>query len=163
MTRAAVGAAGLEPSGAMALVTTYSFFQSQDHSADENRLFEELGKRRAARKHSAPRRAPRERAMASALPHIASKAQTTGDALDAAMHDVSEAQRRSVWGWVTETNDLRQITWPDALLDNEPLEVEIGVTHYKAPGGAWGQYAVLMLVYGAGAGNTASNGSATHL
>ena len=48
-----------------------------------------------------------------------------------------------------ETSDLKHLLFSDALLAPGPVEVEVGVTHYKAPGGAWGQYAVLFVVYDA--------------
>jgi hypothetical protein len=37
------------------------------------------------------------------------------------------------------------------LLDARAAEVEVGVTHHKLPGGAWGQYAVLFVVFENGA------------
>jgi hypothetical protein len=156
MTRVAIGAAGLDPSGAMALVTTYSFFQSRDHSADETKLFTELTKRRQARGHTAPHRVPRERALERALARIAENDATPDEALEAAMQEVNAAESIGVSGFVAETADLRQMPWSDRILDKEPLDVEIGVTHYKAPGGAWGQFVVLVLVREGGAGEMAS-------
>jgi hypothetical protein len=156
MTRVAIGAAGLDPSGAMALVTTYSFFQSSDHSADETRLFTELAKRRQARGHTPPRRVPRERALERALARIAAHDAVPDEAMELAMQEVSAAESVGVSGFAAETADLRQMPWPDALLSKEPLDVEIGVTHYKAPGGAWGQYVVLVLVREPGSGQMAS-------
>jgi hypothetical protein len=145
MSRVAVGASALPPAGAMALLTTYSLFQGKDHTADENALFEELTKRRLARKHSAPHRTPREVALDTALARVATHSETTGDAMQEAMERVVAKEQRSVGAWMVETADLRQIPWTEEILTEEPLEVEIGVTHYKAPGGAWGQYAVLVL------------------
>jgi hypothetical protein len=145
MSRIAVGASAFPPSGAMALLTTYSLFQGKDHTADENTLFEELTKRRLARNHSAPKRTAREVALDTALARVATHVETTGDALHEAMDRVVTNEQRSVGAWVVETADLKQIPWTDEILTEEPLEVEIGVTHYKAPGGAWGQYAIMML------------------
>jgi hypothetical protein len=159
MTRVAIGASGLEPSGAMALLTTYSFFQTQDHSADETKVFTELSKRRQARRHSAPARTPRERALDRALARVASGDATTSEALELAMQEVSASESVGVSGWVAETADLRQIPWPQDLLEKEPLDVEIGVTHYKAPGGAWAQYAILVLMREPGGGRMASAGA----
>jgi hypothetical protein len=159
MTRVAIGASGLAPSGAMALVTTYSFFQTRDHSADETKVFRELSKRRQARRHSVPTRTPRERALERALARIATNDATTGQALELAMEEISGSESVGVSGWVVETTDLRQIRWPDDLLAKEPLDVEIGVTHYKAPGGAWAQYAVLVIIREPGGGRMASSGT----
>ncbi|HEY3493495.1 MAG TPA: hypothetical protein VGK73_02370 [Polyangiaceae bacterium] len=149
MTKVAIGAEKVNP-GAIALVTTYSFFQSRDHRADEDAVFKELVKRRAARKHGAPQRMPRARALESALAQIASNATTTEDALTDVMQSVSTSEHIPVSGWIMETTDLKQITWPDVLLDQDPISVEVGVTHYRAPGGAWGQYAVLFVIREAG-------------
>ena len=156
MTRVAIGASGLAPSGAMALVTTYSFFQTNDHSADETKVFTELSKRRQAGKHSSPQHTPRERALDRALARIAANDASTGSALSLAMEEVSANEAVGVSGWVAETSDLRQIPWPDDLLAKEPLNVEIGVTHYKAPGGAWAQYAILVIMREPGGGRMAS-------
>ena len=156
MTRVAIGASGLAPSGAMALVTTYSFFQTNDHSADETKVFDELSKRRQARKHSAPQRTQRERALDRALARIAANDAPSSEALELAMQEVSANESVGVSGWVAETSDLRQIPWPDEMLAKEPLDVEIGVTHYKAPGGAWAQYAILVIMREPGGGRMAS-------
>jgi hypothetical protein len=145
MTRVAVGASALPPAGAMALLTTYSLFQTKDHTADENALFVELTKRRLARNRDAPHRVAREVALDTALARVATHTETTDVAMQEAMQRVVATEQRGVAGWVVETADLRQIPWPDSLLDPESLQVEIGVTHYKAPGGAWGQYAVIIL------------------
>jgi hypothetical protein len=163
MTRVAVGVEALAPSGAMALLTTYSFFHSKDHTAEENKVFAELDKRRRARKRMPPRRVAKERGLETALAQVASGETNTGDALADALDYVSKTARRSVAGWVVETSDIKQITWPESLLDKEPLEVEIGVTHYKAPGGAWGQYVILVLFYESGSSNTASAPGRTQL
>jgi hypothetical protein len=72
------------------------------------------------------------------------------------MQQVNAAESIGVSGFVAETADLRQMPWSDRILDKEPLDVEIGVTHYKAPGGAWGQFVVLVLVREGGAGEMAS-------
>jgi hypothetical protein len=163
MTRVAIGASGVAPSGAMALVTTYSFFQSRDHSADESKVFAELAKRRQARGHTPPHRVQRERALDRALARVASNDATTGEALEFAMQEISAGEAVGVSGWVAETADLRQIPWSDALLEREPLDVEVGVTHYKAPGGAWGQYAILVLIREPDGGRTASTGARSKL
>jgi hypothetical protein len=155
MTRVAIGASGLAPTGAMALLTTYSFFQTKDHGADETKVFAELVKRRKARGHSAPNRVPRERALDRALGRVAANDTTTGVALQYAMDEISASESVAVSGWVAETSDLRQIPWPDALLAKEPLDVEIGVTHYKASGGAWAQYAILVILREPGGGRMA--------
>jgi hypothetical protein len=101
--------------------------------------------------------------MERALGRIAANDTTTGLALQAAMEEISASEAVGVSGWVAETSDLRQIPWTDDLLSREPLDVEIGVTHYKAPGGAWGQYALLVVIRQPGGGRTASTGARPRL
>jgi hypothetical protein len=36
------------------------------------------------------------------------------------------------------------------LVESSSLDVEVGVTHYRAPGAAWGQYVVRFVVLNAG-------------
>jgi hypothetical protein len=69
-------------------------------------------------------------------------------ALDEVMRHIVYDEHRNVRGWVVETSDLKQLPFTDDLLARKPLEVQIGVTHHKAPGGAWGQYAVLIAIRG---------------
>jgi len=154
MTRVAIGATALEQ-GAGALLTTYSFFQTQNHSADEELVFQDLVKRRRARHRSPPRRTARETALDTALVRVSKNQTNTMDAMNEAMARVVSMEQRGVTGWAVETSDLRQVPWTNEILDREPMEVEIGVTHYKAPGGAWGQYAVLLLLRESSAVRTA--------
>jgi hypothetical protein len=155
MTRVAIGASALPPTGAVALLTTYAFFKSTDHSADENAVFAELNKRRHALGHGPAKRVAREVALDTALARVATHTDTTENAMQEAMARVVENERTSVRGWVVETSDLRQIPWSDLLLNRDPLSVEVGVTHYKAPGGAWGQYALIFIIREASSMNTA--------
>jgi hypothetical protein len=46
-----------------------------------------------------------------------------------------------------EAIDLREAKWLGEPLGPQTLDVEIGVTHYKPKGAAWGQYAVLVIVH----------------
>ena len=163
MSRVALGVSGLEPAGAMALVSTYSFFKSTDHSVEENAVYEELVKRRQAHRRSSPARITKGPALERALARIAAKEATSAQALEAAMHEVHASENVGVSGWLAETNDLRQIPWDNDLLERESLQIEIGVTHYKAPGGAWAQYAVLVLIRQYGSDRTASAGMPARL
>jgi hypothetical protein len=150
MSRVAVGAGALEPSGSVAVVTTYAFFESGDHKSDETAVFNELGKVRAAKGHAPPRRAANSGAMQSALAKVSVGAATTTEAMQEALQRLAHEQQRAVQGYMFETSDLKQLPFPDVLLTPGSIEVEVGVTHYKAPGGAWGQYAVFFAIYDAG-------------
>jgi hypothetical protein len=145
IAKVAIGANGFGPSGVLTVLTTYSFFESKDHSADEKAVFEELVRVRAARNLPAPKRTPKPKALASALSEIATNRATIGDAMQEVVETVSTTEQRSIGGYMVETSDLKQLIWSEDLLQNGPLEVSIGVTHYKAEGAAWGQYAILIV------------------
>ncbi len=147
-SRVAIGSGQLSPSGAMAVVTTYAFFDPAKQPEEEDAVFAPLAKLRAARGLPAPRRVVRSQSMTVALRAIATNSKTSGAALHDALNFVAHEQQRGVSGWVVETNDLEYFPNAPALLAPGDLEVEVGVTHYKAPGGAWGQYAVLFVILG---------------
>jgi hypothetical protein len=148
MARVAIGAGLVEPSGVMALVTTYAFFESTDHHSDEDAVFESLA--RARKEHGAPppKRAQSDATLDRALSKILINAASSDAALQEVMQHIAYDEHRSVSGWYVETSDLKQIPFTDDLVARRPLEVQIGVTHHKAPGGAWGQYAVLIAIKG---------------
>jgi hypothetical protein len=148
MARIAVGAEVFEPSGAMAIVTTYALFESADHRADEDTVFETLTKMRTARGLAPPRRAPKDEALRTALSKVSMNALSSPAALNEALEQVAGEQRQAVRGWVVETGTLQQLPLDKTLLAPGPLEVEVGVTHHRIPGGAWGQYAVLFVILG---------------
>lgn len=149
MSRAAVGAGRLEPSGSLAVVTTYAFFESTDHKNDETGVFNELAKVRAAKGIAPPRRATSSSAMQTALSRVSMGLATTTEAMNQALERLAHEQQRSVQGYMLETSDLKHLPFPELMLKSGSIEVEVGVTHYKPPGGAWGQYAVLFAIYDA--------------
>lgn len=150
MSHIALGAAPFDKTGVMAIATTYAFFEQRDHSLDEDAVFDELVKVRRALGLMPPKRVRREAALETALASVAGNSQTTGEALNQAIYRIGSQQNRPISGWVVETNDLKHLPFDDALLGTS-LEVEVGITHYRAPGGAWGQYVVAFVLYQGGA------------
>ena len=148
MARVAVGTGLIGGDGVMALVSTYSFFETSDHHADEDAVFDSLARARKQRGASPPTRVPSDQNLDLALSHILINASTCAGALHDAMEHVAYVEHRAVNGVYIETSDLKQLPFGDDLLAKGPLDVQVGVTHHKAPGGAWGQYAVLFLVRG---------------
>jgi hypothetical protein len=140
----AVGARVLKPTGMTALITTYAFFDSLDHAADEDAVFEQLARVRTQNGLSAPTRL-RASEVQQTLSKVATGASTTEEALPEAMQGVSQRLQSGVTGYVLETNTLNYLTFPDEFLQPEPLNVAVGVTHYKAPGAAWAQYALIFI------------------
>jgi hypothetical protein len=154
MTRVAIGTGMVGPAGVMALVTTYAFFESSDHRQDEDEVFDRLARARKDRGAPPPKRAASDATLNRALSKISINAATSATALDEVMRHIAYDERRSVRGWYVETSDLKQLPFTDELLARGPLEVQIGVTHHKVPGGAWGQYAVIIAIMGNPATNT---------
>jgi hypothetical protein len=141
----AIGARVLKPSGLVAMVSTYAFFGSLDHRADEKAVFEQLSQVRVQNDLPAPIRIPASEVQ-KAVAQVATGTATTEEALNEAMEGLSGRAQRGVTGYVMETNDLGYVTFPDVFLQPGPLEVAIGITHYKPPGAAWAQYVLLFAV-----------------
>ncbi|HEX2878888.1 MAG TPA: hypothetical protein VHO25_05065 [Polyangiaceae bacterium] len=141
----AIGARVLKPSGLVAMVTIYSFFGSLDHRPDEQAVFEQLSQVRVQNDLPAPIRIPASEVQ-KAVAQVATGATTTEEALNEAMEGLSGRAKRGVTGYVMETNDLGFVTFPDVFLQPGPLEIAIGITHYKPPGAAWAQYVLLFAV-----------------
>jgi hypothetical protein len=148
MARIAIGTGLVGNEGIMALVSTYSFFESSDHHPDEDAVFESLVRARKQHGLPPPNRVPSDTNLDRALSQILINASTCAAALNAAMEHVAYVERRAVRGMYVETSDLKQLPFGDDLLAKGPVDVQVGVTHHKAPGGAWGQYAVLFLIRG---------------
>jgi hypothetical protein len=148
MARVAIGTGLVGDQGVMALVTTYAFFESSDHRPDEDAVFDRLVRARKERGVSPPTRVPSDANMERALSQILINASTCSVALHDVMEHVAYTDHRAVRGMYVETSDLKQLPFGDDLLAKGPVQVQVGVTHHKAPGGAWGQYAVLFLILG---------------
>ncbi len=151
MSRIGIGASELTPSGEMALVTTYSFFDSTDHAADEATVIAELDRQRAAHRLGPVHRVNSDAAMQKALRQINLNAITSDEALHTVMQETVATTNRGVSGSLVETTDVRQMKFEAMYLSASTLDIEVGVTHYRAPGAAWGQFAVLFIVTNHGA------------
>jgi hypothetical protein len=70
---------------------------------------------------------------------------TLEDATNTAMQRCVESTHMSMSGFVLQAASLDALQLPDKLLQQRKLRMDIGVTHFKAPGAAWAQYAVVVL------------------
>jgi hypothetical protein len=147
MSRAAVGVSSLDPGGVAALITTYSFFGSTDHRADEVALLQELARQRALRGLPAPVRVQSDQLLLRALERVSKNEQTSMDALRSVVQELSDSAGQPVAGYLIETTDLKLAKFDPHLLSDRNVKVQLGVTHYKVPGAAWGQYAVLFAAF----------------
>ena len=67
------------------------------------------------------------------------------DATNTAMKRCVESTHMGMSGFVVQAAALDELQLPDKLLRQRTLRMDIGVTHFKAPGAAWAQYAVVVL------------------
>jgi hypothetical protein len=141
----AIGARVLKPSGLVAMVTTYSFFGSLDHRADEAAVLKQLSDVREQNGLSTPVLVAASE-VHQVLSQVATGETTTEEALNDALERVSARAQRGVTGYVMETNDLGYLTFPEVFLQPGRLEVAVGITHYKPPGAAWAQYVLIFVV-----------------
>lgn len=142
----AIGSAPLEPNGLQAVVTGYALFGSADHSSDEDRVFELLTELRRARGLSAPLRASRQATMTAVLSKINAGTLSPHSAMDQALRAEVTTTGTAHSAWILETNDLTNLPLQHELMRTQPIEVQVGVTHYKPEGAAWGQYVVLFVI-----------------
>jgi hypothetical protein len=144
----AVGPTMLEGTpGVGAVVTTYSLFAaSEDHSADETLFLRRVREERAARGLTTPRFVRTSDEMKKAAARVAQNDESPRGALSAMLGSVVWDSGRPAMGYVLETNDVGAVAVPDVLLRPGPLTLSIAITHHRAPGAAWGQYVVFMLL-----------------
>jgi hypothetical protein len=129
-----------------AAVTTYALFESVDHSADELRFFRALAAERAARGLPPPDRAPRMDEVHAELADVLLRGKQPMAALNDLLRVAVNRTGSSVSGYVLETTDPSRVDFPSALLRAGPLDVIVAVTHHRAPGAAWGQYVIFVLI-----------------
>jgi hypothetical protein len=150
MSRIGIGSTQLEPAGEMALVTTYAFFGKENHDADEVTVLTELNRLRKTRGVAPLRRVESDSNMKQALAQVSTNSLGSMKALQGLLQQTVEYTGSGVQGFVVETNDVKLMKWDPVLTDSSTLDVEVGVTHYRAPGAAWGQYVVYFVVLGHG-------------
>ncbi|HWZ87721.1 MAG TPA: hypothetical protein VNW92_02690 [Polyangiaceae bacterium] len=160
MSRIGIGASELTPAGEVAVVTTYSFFDSTNHQADEAVVLAELDRQRRAHGVSPVRRVASDSAMQRALRQINTNAISSSEALDSVIAETVAERSHDASGYLVETTDPKQLTFDPMFLTSSTLDLELGVTHYRAPGAAWGQYVVLFVVVDHGAATRMAKHSA---
>ena len=151
MAHIGIGAIPLKPTGMMAVVTTYAFYDTVDHQNEEAAVFNELNRQRRA--HGVPdaRRVPSAPGLQKALAQINHNTTTSLDGLNYAMTEIGNTVHTSINGYIMETTDVSRLHFEASLLTAASLELEVGVTHYRVAGAAWGQYAVLFVILNKGA------------
>jgi hypothetical protein len=89
--------------------------------------------------------------MQRALRQINTNAISSSEALDSVIAETVAARSHDASGYLVETTDPKQLKFDPMFLTSSTLDLELGVTHYRAPGAAWGQYVILFVVVDHGA------------
>lgn len=127
-----------------ALATTYAFFEASP-GADADHVMDLITSARGARSLAPATRVMDLPGMDEALGRLGRGERTLAGALDDVMRAIS-ATGHSVRGWVVATSDLDITPFADEVVAAwDPPRVGIGVVAYRAEGGAWGQYGVLVV------------------
>ena len=151
MSGIGIGATELKPAGEMALVTTYAYFDQVDHRADELTVLTELNRLRKAHGAAPLRRVVGDAALKQGLEQVSSSTLNSTTALHNVLEQAAEFTGTGVRGYVVETTDIKLMQWDPLLVESSTLDVEVGVTHYRAPGAAWGQYVIMFVIINHGA------------
>ncbi len=134
--------------GLGAVVTTYSLFDSDDHAADEALFFRRIEQVRAARGRGASVRVAASEDMRKLAARVRSDEMVPQAALNEMLTSVSSESGAPAMGYVLETNDLTSADVPEPFLAPARLGVALAITHHRAPGAAWGQYVVFLVLSG---------------
>jgi hypothetical protein len=129
-----------------AAVTTYALFESDDHTADERQFFRALTAARAARGVAPPERVGGIDEVRAELADVLRNGKEPMAALNDLLQVAVNRTGSNVNGYVLETTDPAHVEIPEALLRAGPLDVVVAVTHHRAPGAAWGQYVIFVLI-----------------
>jgi hypothetical protein len=130
-----------------ALVSTYSFYESEDHRADVLHFLARLNDVRrdlglaASRVVAAPE-------LGEAVENLKANHDPAG-ALNLAMQRVVETRLGSVQGLYIEATDLDHLNVPQDLLGPN-LTIAISAAHHRYPHAAWGTLTFLVVVLDGG-------------
>jgi hypothetical protein len=134
------------------IVGTYGLFSEESHATHVARVFEQLAEARAERRQPAPRRLDELEELSMNAAGSVEAGVVPQDALRELLHASGAALKRSVRGWVVETSELEDLSFPEELLADRQVWVSIGVSSYRPEGEAWGRYVVLIVAAEPGRG-----------
>ena len=126
-----------------ALVSTYAFYESDDHRADVARFLMRLNERRRGL-GLAPAKVTSAPEVTRAAQGIKTNHNPDG-ALQVALEEVVARAQHSVEGYYIEATDLDHVTLPDALL-RPSVTLAISAAHHRYPKAAWGTLTVLVVL-----------------
>jgi uncharacterized protein YkwD len=126
-----------------ALISTYSFYDSDNHQSDVERFVARLNARRAAL-GLAPAKLGQAPELTQALRSVKTNHDPEG-ALNDALQQVVNRSGRSIEGYFIEATDLDYVTLPEPLL-RPSVTLALSATHHRYPDAAWGTLTVLVVI-----------------
>jgi hypothetical protein len=144
--QAAIGTVSVEdPPALAAVVSTYSFYEGNDHAADAERLFARIERERTARGLPPPERMQGLETLSAQAARVSAGDTQASIALRIALDQESARRRQSLSGLQLEAVDLDHAQLPPELFARRDLTLGLAVGHTRAPGAAWGQYVVFLV------------------
>ncbi len=127
-----------------ALLSTYSFYESDNHDQERQWLIERIARLRQAR-GTAPARATQDPELGEAARRVRKGAEVE-TALNDALSAISNRDRKSVQAMVLETLSLGDLVLPPELATRPRLEYAVEVTHTRRGGAAWGNLVIMIVI-----------------
>jgi len=129
-----------------ALAVGYRFHHSANHENDENYLLARVKQARQSMGLSEPKRllnyGP---ILHEELASLNAGKLTPKDAMNNILQRSVESTQMSTSALMIQTSSLDELELPAELLRQPVLRMDLGVTHFKAPGAAWAQYAIVVV------------------
>lgn len=134
-----------DPPALGAVMAGYKFYHGNDHAQDVRRLFGRVVAARQRLSLAPPRRlSDVQQAMLDQLARVYEGMLQPTEALQAVLKVGTRAYGENMRGFAIELISLDELEFPDKVLRLKNLDLEIGVTHHRPKGAAWGQLVVLV-------------------
>ena len=134
-----------DPPGLAAIMVGYQFYHGNNHALDVQRLFARVLAARQRLALPPPRRlVDVQQAMLDQLALVYEGKRQPAEALQSVIKMGTRAYGENMRGYAVELISLDELEIPENALKLKNLDLEIGVTHHKPKGGAWGQLVVLV-------------------
>ncbi len=130
------------------LLAAYDTFGKSDSAATGQAILSALAAARASRRRAAPTELPEISALCGEAAENIASGSDPEQVLNGLLRRSAETTLGTVGGWLTETNRLDNIEFPDTLLEPADLSVGIGVAMHRAAGEPWGRYLVSIISVG---------------
>ncbi len=142
----AIGVSALGTLGGVgAVVSTYSFYESTDHTDDARRYMARIEKARLEKGLSKPDRWGSGPGLKAQVAKLYRRELSPTDALEEAMASENERTEKTVFGTVIEATSVDDAPIDPRMLSAGNVSVMVEITHQKAAGAPWGRLLILVL------------------